>query len=214
MNELILSKVDYFSQRDNKIKPYVSCYPTSVAMAINYCLTLKKLDRTAIGCDIDTQIEDYINELFEDSETKAWIKENKKWLGFSDNSTAREFLFIENYMFNRLMNPIGYRSEGRLNVSFLEYCEIMEQTKLPIVLAGNFKSVSRIRGHVVCGVGFNKVGLKEVIVHDPFGSALKGYPKNQSLEQNNKDGSFVHYGTRFFVRNAKEHMYTIIVYGV
>lgn len=193
-----LDAVPYFTQRDNQYQPNVSCFPTSMAMAMTYCLEQSGLNKTSVGCHDDMQLEDYLNELIYDDETKQWMVENQGRIGaWIWQYTRRTVYPIEAYVFNRLMNDHGYSAELK-TLSYDKYCEIIETTQIPVVVGGNFSSVSRVGGHVCCGIGFNRVGLKELIVRDPFGSALKGYPKNQTDEQNKTDGFENAYGLRFY----------------
>ena len=123
----------------------------------------------------------------------------------------RTVMAVEEYVFNRLMNPHGYKGIMTTNLTYEDYCSIILSTKLPIVLSGNFSKISRVKGHIVCGIGYSNFGLEEVVVHDPYGSALKGYPKGQSQEDNDGDGFGVSYATRYFERNKKGHMYAIVI---
>jgi len=201
-NHFILEKVPYYSQRDNRYKPFVSCFPTSMAMAIEYCLNLVDKNKSDIGCHRATQLEDYLNELIYDNETKQWMKKNQGRLGSWIWKYARRTIYmIEAYIFNKIMNEHGYKAEYK-QITYDEYCTRIEENKLPIVVGGNFKAVSRVGGHVCCGIGFDKSGMKELIVRDPFGDALKGYPKGKSQEQNDNDGYENAYGLRFY-KNGK-----------
>lgn len=190
--------VPYFSQRDNQYMPNVSCFPTSMAMAMTYCLNLMNKTKEDVGCHSDMQLEDYLNECIYDDTTKQWMVENQGRIGsWIWQYTRRTIYAVEAYVFNRLMNDIGF-SADYVDLTYDRYCYIIENTQMPIVVGGNFKAVSRIGGHVCCGIGFNKVGMKELIVRDPFGNALKGYPQNQSQTDNEKDGFENAYGLRFY----------------
>lgn len=193
-----LEHVPYFSQRDNKYQPMVSCFPTSMAMAMAYCLMQAGKMYEDIGCHANTQLEDYLNELIYDDVTKKWMVDNQGRIGSWIWSYTRRTIYeIEAYVFNRVMNNLGYRA-SYIDLTYDRYCELIELRQLPIVVGGNFKAVSRIGGHVCCGIGFNKIGLKELIVRDPFGDALKGYPQNQTKEKNDQDGFEKAYGLRFY----------------
>ena len=208
----LLPDFEYYSQRDNSIAPNISCFPTSMAMAMNHCLSLEGLDKEAIGCAADMQIEDYINESIESTEVKNWMKRNfrRSWWGWKYRN-KRTIFSVEIKVFNLLMNPIGFTASYTGELTYDMYCAHMYYTSLPIVLSGNFKSVSRVGGHIVCGIGYNKKGLGEVIVHDPFGNALNGYPRGQSIARNNAAGTARQYGTRFFIRNNKGHMRAVMI---
>ncbi len=197
-DKFIIKGVPYFSQLDNKYEPFTSCFPTTMAMIIQFCLDEKGLDKEAIGCHKNTQLEDYLNELIYDETTTKWMKENQSIIGSWIWKYNRKTIYVvEAYIFNRLMNNYGFKA-NYTEMTYDNYCINIETNKLPIAVGGNFSSVSRVKGHVCCGIGFNRIGLKELIVHDPFGNALKGYPQNQTQEQNNKDGFECAYGLRFF----------------
>jgi len=207
-----IPEVEHFSQRDNVYDPYINCFPTSTSMGINYCLEIKGLDKTVIGCDPKVQIEDYVNQIMIDSSTTKWMKSNfgRSWWGW--RYRRQTIAIVNEYIFNLLMNRHGYKANFTTQLSYDQYCATIFKTKLPIIMSGNFSSVSRIKGHICCGVGFNRIGLEELIVHDPYGSALKSYPKGQSLEENSEDGTYVQYSKKFFIKSKNpELMWGLII---
>jgi len=190
--------VTHFSQRDNELKPMVSCFPTSVAMMIDYLLQSKGKAKEDINCPGDTQLEDWINYQLQSAQTKQWMKRSKlgNWIW---KFNPREIYHVEAYMFNTLMIEHGYRARHKA-ISFAQYCEQIQKA-IPVVMGGNFKSTSRIGGHVVCGIGYIN-NPDKIIVNDPFGDAKKGYPKGQDLKLNDENGRATIYDLAYF-KNGK-----------
>lgn len=198
----IIENVPYLSQRDNKFEPFISCFPTSSGMAMTYCLNLIGKDKTVIGCSPNNQIEDYINETIYDADTEKWMKANTPRLGqWIWKYKKRTIFAVEEYVFNRLMNKQGFKATFK-QITYDEYCNEIETNKLPIIIGGDFSTICSVGGHMLCGIGFNQTGLKEIIVNDPYGSALVKY-QNTDLEQSTRDGTAVAYPLRFF-KNGQE----------
>lgn len=197
------SKVPCFSQLIGKYKPYVSCFPTSNAMCLKHCLNLLGLKKDAIGCKDDIFLEDYVNMLLEEPDTIKWIKENGAkynswWLSYLPNKNQRQIHAIEAYVFNTLMNHLGYRADFKV-LTYDTYCETLEKNNLPIIIGGDFSSTTngKVSGHMNVGVGFNKLGVKEIITNDPYGNALKGYPYDSNVD--NMRAEYIRYPAKFFV---------------
>jgi hypothetical protein len=182
------------TQRDNKISPYYSCFPTSMAMASEYLLSLQKLTRADIGCQ-DGELADFYNQKLDDDNTTEYVKSLGKNYQYLLTVTRREQPELEEFIFNRFMTSVGWNAKSK-KISYAEYCKEID-AGIPVVLGGNFSSVCRIGGHIVCGIGYDDE-KKTVIVNDPYGSALKGYPNNVGIEQATKDGEAVEYPLTFF----------------
>lgn len=204
MDSFNLDKVVRFSQKDNKYEPHTACFPTSLGMVMNYCLTTIGKTKIDIGVSPDMQIEDYIFQALIDPETKLWIKQNISKLGYWVLQYAPRYVYsIEAYIFNRLMNPLGFKATFRSDLTYTISCDLIEKNQLPMVLGGNFSSVSKVGGHMNCITGFNKIGLKEFILHDPYGNALTGYKDDL--------GTFVRYSCRFYFIDSYGHMNGIVI---
>lgn len=206
MNQFKITSVPYFSQRDNQYDPMVSCFPTSMAMAMTYCLTTKALDKISLGCQQQMQLEDYINEIIYDDKTTAHLKEtkSKNWWGWLYK--RRTIFEIEEYVFNRLMRPFGFFATVFENMPYDKFCATIAMIQLPIILSGDFRSVSTVKGHIVCAIGFNKIGLEEIIVNDPYGNAYKKYDPTAA-----KEGNGIAYSTRFFKKDAEGNMTGLLI---
>ena len=204
--------VAYVSQRDNQYDDgasgNVSCFPTAVSMCIHYCLEQSGLDRTAIGCRAEQQVEDFLNETMDSDEVASWMEETfpKNWWGWGVSS-IREIFAVEEYVFNKLLGSRGYAASTTDQLTYEAY-KAQIDSGMPCVLSGNFKSVSRVGGHMCCGIGYGD--LNTIIVHDPFGSALKGYPTGQTQEQNDEDGYGIEYGQKLFMK-ANNKMTALII---
>jgi len=191
-----IKDVQYFSQLDNVYAPFVSCYPTSMAMAIDYCLRIEGKDKTDIGCSYDIQLEDYINRITMSDEINQWLKSNVGRLGkWVWKFKPRTIAYVEEYIFNKLMIRHGFRCQFTTRVTFDEYCNIIDEHKLPQVVHGNFSKNTNVNGHIICGTGYIR-STKQIIANDPYGNAETKYL--------DRDGESVDYYFKdYFIRNKK-----------
>lgn len=204
MDTFNLPNVPYYTQRDNVYQPYTSCFPTSLAMCMRYCLDSIEKTKKDVGCADSMQLEDYIFQMLECPETKAWVKANISILGVWVLNYAPRYVYtIEEYIFNRLMTPLGFKASFKSFLTYNDICNWIEKTQLPVVLGGDFSSVSKVAGHMNCITGFNKIGMPEFIVNDPFGNALKGY--------SDINGQGMRYSYRFYVINKLNQMNGIFI---
>lgn len=197
------SKVPCFSQLIGKYKPYVSCFPTSNAMCIKHCLNILNLKKDAIGCKDDIFLEDYVNMLLEEPETLKWIKNNgvkynSWWLNYLPKKNQRQIHAVEAYIFNTLMNKLGFKAEAT-TLNYDSYCSTLEENNLPIIISGDFSSTTggKVSGHMNVGVGYNSLGVQEILCNDPYGNALKGYPVDSNVD--NMRAEYIRYSKKFFV---------------
>lgn len=164
--------VPYHVQRNNENIPYTACYNTTMAMITNFILKKEKLKKIDIGCALYQQIEDKIYELIYSQETKKWIKENASKYGtWFLKYKAHTLAAVECYIFNKLMNKYGYSAKFKTNQTFDDYKRLIDKG-LPQALHGYFKPETRVKGHVVCGIGYRK---DKFVIHDPFGDARSAY---------------------------------------
>lgn len=202
----IIENVPYFSQRDNEVDPGVSCFPTSMGMVMAFCLAKAKKSKAAIGCQSNEQIEDFLNKFMSSTTVTDWIRANAPRIGsWVKSATRREVHVVEEFAFNHVMGKVGFKDTLRLDMTFDEYAAKIEDTGLPMVIGGNFKSVSGVGGHMTCAVGFDtREGKRELIVHDPWGYALTGY-------KDRKNGAYRSYPSSLYFKNAKGDMYAHVV---
>ena len=204
--------VERFTQRDNKyIDPItkknvagVSCFPTSIAMCETYIIEkVEGKDKAAVGCAPDMQLEDYINAMADDPISQKWLKENVSKLGQWITGVPHRTLYdLEAFNANRLMNPLGYKASFQI-LKYEQICDKLEETKLPMVIGGNFSSICAVQGHMLCCRGFNKIGSPEFILNDPYGNALKKY-----VDDNGGDGA--RYPIKYFFKDSAQNMYVIV----
>lgn len=207
------SKVPSFSQLAGTYQKFISCFPTSMAMCIKHCLNILGQDKSIIGCGPDTYLEDYVNMLLEDAETIKWMKTNNVKYGGSFipylNAKKQRMLYdVETYLFNRLMNEHGFKATFVI-ASYAKFCETIERTNLPIIVGGDFSSVSKVGGHMNVMAGYNQKGLSELICNDPYGSALKGYPWSDDPEQ--MKAEYIRYPVKFFYRDKALNIYGVVI---
>jgi len=56
-----------------------------------------------------------------------------------------------------------------------------------------------------CSIGYNRKNLKEVIVNDPFGNALHGYPATEQKAVS------VRYPIKFFLKDKPGNMWGLVI---
>lgn len=187
--------VTYFSQRDNLIKPNYSCFPTSLAMAIDYILQLCGATWKDVA-PAGVQIEDHINALLDDGTTKKWLTSKAEvYGGLVLTTTRRENWYAEAYIFNRILANYPFEAAYK-RISYQMLREQIDR-ELPVVIGGNYISTSRVGPHVVCAVGYD-IRLPGIIVNDPFGDAKAGYPKGLTIEEHEKSGRGVLYPMKYY----------------
>jgi len=201
VNQVALDQF-FHVQTNNKYNPFITCFPTSVAMAIDYILTLIGKTPKDIGID-ESQIEDYLTKIAKTPSVTKWmINTLGSW---TNNYLQKSWLVgrVEEKLFDDLMNKIGYDSMFCDHMSYETLCKTLQETNLPQVVCGNFSSSMKqyghtVGGHINCCIGFDDTN-REIIVHDPYGYALSpGYydPKNP-----NKGFKVTYKWDQFFVKN-------------
>jgi len=179
-----------------------------MAMCISYILNLLGKTKKDIGCGDSMQLEEYIYQLTEDPDTKAYIKKEVSVLGsWVLQYSPRVMFFVEEHIGNRILNQLGYKAIFSSNLTYDGICDWIETHQLPVVIAGNFSSVSKVGGHMNCCHGFSKTTMKEFIVNDPFASCLNGY---KDASPTSTAGHDVHYSYRFYLIDNAGHMNAIL----
>ena len=177
----VIENIPYFTQTDNVLFASTTCYATSMAMAMDFCLKSNGSEKIDVGCPFHVQLEDYISTIIKSDETKMWIERNwKKYGAWFLKYKPRTLAGVQEYVFNSLMYPHGFRTKFSAQITYDEYCEHIDKG-YPVAIHGMFKSVSRVYGHIVLGIGYNRdQGTDTLIVNDPWGNAL--YDKYKSHE--------------------------------
>lgn len=170
--------IEYFTQRDNKNDPNRTCYPTSVAMIVNYCLNLVGKTRKDIGCPEGMQLEDYFHRCIYvtyANEVKAYMRTYGSWIERFLRPGQKHLTFACNkFIFDKFMNQFGFTLTYRPNLSIDEVCLILDRTNMPQIIHGNYKSISSVQGHVVAISGYDK-RHRNFCIEDPFGDAGSRY---------------------------------------
>lgn len=169
---MIIENVPYFPQVDNKLYNSTSCYMTSLAMVIQFCLERKNLGHLDIGCKDDQQMEDYF--------TDKCIQAGKD----------RGHALTAKWLFNKFMGPFAYKDEFVEGLGFDALRNHLISSKLPVVIHGYFKGIGGVGGHINCCVGFDG---DEIICHDPWGNAEDGYKEHETA------GYAVKYPLKYFI---------------
>jgi hypothetical protein len=179
----------YHTQRNNKLNPYVTCFPTSVAMVINFLLKKMGMSQTAIGIPADWQIEDWLTNQMMGNTMKTWMVQK---LGPAFQQYIQKAWIVakvEEQQFDLLMNKLGYDAVWSETVTFDFLCNMMYHINIPQVIMGNFSKTSTVQGHINCVVGFNYQN-KEFIVNDPFGNAYTRYSDPRGCQLSYKYNDF------------------------
>ena len=206
--EFKVEGVKYFSQRLETHDPFTSCFNVSNAMVMDYCLTSIGKDKTAVGCNASPKalLGDYIYECIYDNVTGQWMSSNISTGKLSPVlwNYKRGILFVvEEYVFNRLMNPHGFKATFYECTSYEKICTTMQQNNLPGIIGGNFASVSPVGGHMNCLQGWNATGTPQFLTMDPFGKAFSKYTDPNGADQQ--------YPVRFFQTKPGADSYNVIL---
>jgi len=175
----------YFTQRNNKIKPFESCTATSIIMALYYSNIPFPMS--------DNQPED---------DLMTFINTNPDVIHYYKNNPEPwiRSLYEKNYPANEIHSIVEYAVNlwvGKKVVSFttnatLEQIVTHLFNKKLCVFSGNFPyedKAGKLKtiGHVVCGVGFSTVQddifnapinpnlVNNIIIDDPFGNYKTNY---------------------------------------
>ncbi len=161
-NMFDVTKPKYNNQRDNKIAPYVTCFPTSVAMTVRTLAarspriaryTKTNLDDILIG-DIQANLS-------------KWKKASMKIGEWTKSYHPRTIWMFWSKLYFPAKMP-GLSAEYA-SFTFEEVKEWMEDNDTPVIIG---TKASKGRGHIIVIVGYNEEGF---IVNDPYGNFEKGY---------------------------------------
>lgn len=146
------SQAKYFSQRDNKIKPYVSCNSSSHAMFCDYIL------RNRLGKAGFTGDDEYVSRVY-----------SGKYGRYGSNNSVSWDIQI------RVCNSFGvkakYSNEGKQAL----IGELVEKGNIAPVNIYHYgtKPSSRRGGHVIVAIDYDKT--KGFYISDPFGTRPPTY---------------------------------------
>jgi hypothetical protein len=207
MMKIIRKKLNavYHTQRNNIFKPFITCYSTSMATVIDFILTKEEKTKCTIGCPKNTQLDDFVYKQIYSKDTKKWIRKNAGRFGsWFLRVKPHTVAAIEVYVFNKLMKRLGYRAEFRQGQTFNDYKYLIDKYEIPQVLHGYFKPETRVKGHIIVGVGYD-ITEGVFICHDPYGNA--------KLEYKSVKGAYVHYPVNhwFMTKKTKPMWITAII---
>ena len=183
---------DYYTQRNNKVRPYASCNVTSMIMAIDYMnipfptlLTTDTQPEDALYDFIinDSRIDEAYRKEFP-NEYKAYIDSGKDYKKTYPPTELHSLLsYGTNLWLGKERNEITFFS---LNVSLLQVLNELAKGR-PMVMSGIFGKLH----HIVCVSGFTTQQLKvkevmdmggiilsdivDIIIEDPWGNYKDNY---------------------------------------
>lgn len=185
------------SQRNNKLNPTTSCFPTSVAMVIHFILLKNKMTQSQIGIAENVQLEDYLTNLMKSQTIKTWMLSHVGPWTKSFYEKAWTVAKVEEKIFDDMMNKLGYDAQYVEGLTFDFICNLVYHAQIPQVIFGNFLKTSKIDGHITTVVGFN-YEQKSLIINDPYGNAYTRYSSDK--------GCFLRYKwSDFYIRGKNAH---------
>lgn len=152
-----LSTEDYYTQRNNKIKPMAACMPTSYAMFL-------KGNNIHFGNSSGLQDDDYFMQLLNTENAKKYCLKKYPW---SKGIPAEQV----HGMYGSYLDFFicGKRvSDFNTHLRFDHYLELLEQGHV-IMTSGSFPGLS---GHAFCVIGIHGDNL---VLADPWGDFHSGY---------------------------------------
>lgn len=163
---LSLSKVPYFSQRDNKFQPSGTCNVTSLAMVMTY---------RGWKPSTNQQPEDFLFEKLNTPEARSYFEKNFAWAK-KQGYNARNV----HGMLTWLAKSQGLSAS--LSLERFDTIKSSLRTDVPLITTGLFTG----SGHIVVLCGLTNRG--DYIVNDPWGDWTTGY--------SNKSGQYRIYQAR------------------
>jgi hypothetical protein len=173
-------------------------------MLIDYCLGLKGFGWSSVGCLEGMQLEDYLDTLMDDDTTVALMKQDPDYSKGDENLARRELFYVERLTFDRVMVPLGYKAIS-VTGNHQQIIDYILTKKMPIILRGDFSSISRITGHMNMCIGYELVNgaVNRVQNLDPYGDANKGYLYwRDNNPRGLTDGDGVMYPITFFLQKG------------
>lgn len=179
----------WLSQRDNKLHPSVTCFPTSVAMVSTYLLFLLGKSKEEIDIEKNEQIEDYITKNAIKSSMIQWMI---RVLGSKMNAYAQRSWVVakvEEKIFDDMFRQFGYDAILMESATFDDVCDTLIETNMPMVISGDYRNFSPVQGHITCVCGCNRQN-GELLINDPFGDAYGRYTSRYGARRRYKFDDF------------------------
>ena len=155
-----LSTNNYYTQRNNTIKPLSACMPTSYAMFL-------KGNKIPFFNHSGMQDDDYFMNILNTENAKNFCLNKYRWSkGIPPNEVHGMYGSYLSYF------VCGKRASDFSNLlRFEDYIDLAEEGKV-IMTSGSF---SGIDGHAFCVIGIHG---KDLIIADPWGDFHTGYDEH------------------------------------
>ncbi len=152
-----LSTEDYYTQRNNTIRPKAACMPTSYVMFL-------RGNNIPFQNSSDLQDDDYFMKILNTTNAKNFCLKKYPWSeGIPPNEIHGLYGSYLGYFI------CGRRvSDFNTNLQYDHYLELLEQRKV-IMTSGSFPGLS---GHAFCVIGIHG---DDLILADPWGDFHTGY---------------------------------------
>jgi len=152
-----LSNVDYYTQRNNTIRPLVACMPTSYVMFM-------KGNHIQYGNSSGLADDDYFMQILNTDNAKNFCYKKYPWSkGIPPNEIHGMYGAYLSFF------TCGKRaSDFNTHLTFENYIELVEQGKV-IMTSGSFTGLA---GHAFCIIGIHG---DDLILADPWGDFRDGY---------------------------------------
>lgn len=152
-----LSTLDYYTQRNNTIRPWAACMPTSYVMFL-------RGNSIEYGNSSGLADDDYFMKLLSTENAKNFCLEKYPWSkGIPPNEIHGMYGSYLSFFVT------GKRaSDFNTHLNFENYLELMEQGKV-IMTSGAFPGLS---GHAFCVIGIHH---DDLVLADPWGDYHSGY---------------------------------------
>ena len=153
---------DYYTQRNNRIRPSAACMPTARVM---YYIG----NGILYNNPTDLSDDDYLMQTLNTKEAKAFAKAKYKWA-----CKGNKLLYPPNEIHGMYNSYLDERVTGRrsgdffLGLSADDFINILTAGYV-IMTSGSFKGIP---GHALCLIGFDG---KEFHLADPWGNWRTGY---------------------------------------
>ena len=173
-----IENIAVFTQRNNRFNPSVACFPTSSAIALHYKGVEDPIN--------NMQLEDYLVYLalnLTQEEKQVLVSVNGQWIL---NHRPFQVIPIMEYVCRKLYG----NTKMSWKITFEDIVKNIDNNN-PVVCLGNFSSISYVKGHYNCIIGYD-TEKRTVITHDPFGNAHTNY-KDFNGENMEYDWKIFHY---------------------
>lgn len=161
----------YNSQRDNLVDPYITCFPTSVAM------TTRTLEQFTYGRQeiLREDLDDVIIHNIE-SQLSRWRKVARKIGKWTSAYHPRTIWAFWESWFEENSVVTGYKAKY-YHQDQESIKEMLMEQDTPVIVGNKFTH----GGHVVAIIGFDD-DRGSFLVNDPYGNPMTGYREHNGRE--------------------------------